>query len=83
MRLMRTRPGAWSRASTAIATIALPFAPRAAGAGAPGANVALLDLDGAREYFAAGEHHRSAQLVQPHPRGLIATQPKDALQAQR
>jgi len=52
-------------------------------AGATGANVALVDLNGAAEQLASGEHHRAAQLVQPRPRRLIAAQPQDALQAQR
>jgi hypothetical protein len=55
----------------------------ATGALAPRADVALIDLHGAREQLAAREDHRSAQLVQPCPGGLIAAQPQDSLKAER
>jgi hypothetical protein len=46
-------------------------------------DVGLVDLDGAGEQLAAGQHHRAAQLVQPRPRGLVAAESEHALQAER
>ncbi len=43
----------------------------------------LVDLDRAREQFAAGADHRAPELVKPRPRGLIAAQAQDALQPER
>jgi len=42
----------------------------------------FVDFDLARELIATRAHHRSPQFVEPHPGGLIATEPQDPLQPQ-
>src|SRR5215211_8604060 len=80
MRAMRVRPGAPLWSSTAIATFALPSAPRPRLPGARGADVGLVDLHSAGEQLAAREHHRATQLVQPRPRRLRSEEPSPARQ---
>jgi hypothetical protein len=49
----------------------------------PRAYIGFVDLDGARQQLAAGEHHRSTGLVQPRPGRLIAAKPEHSLQPER
>lgn len=43
----------------------------------------LVDFDVAVEQLSTGDHHRSAQLVQPRPGRLVAAQPEQSLQPKR
>jgi hypothetical protein len=80
MRCIRTPPGPPSRASTAIATSALPAAPRPHAASSDATDDRLVDLDGAGQPLTIGADHRPTQLVQPRPRRLITAQAEHALQ---
>ena len=52
-------------------------------AGLRPANPGVIELDVAMERLAGRIHHRSAQLVEHHPRGLIAPQPELMLDPER
>jgi len=47
------------------------------------ANVALIDLNDTAQVVSIRAHHRSAEFVEPSPRGLVAPQPQDALDPER